>query len=263
MFARACSQNVLAKGLKQYRNEVKLIFNTYFLKSCIYMIMGSIFPGIIQKRNKILRKGSMYTEMLNNKLSDPEFLLKKEWIIQQIKFKLKLIDFELSKQHRRSMIQKVEHRIKDAESIARKLVKKGYKITFENAYQKLNDIIGIRVVCLYRDDIYNIAGLLKQQKDMILIKEKDYIKNPKKSGYQSLHLIFDVPLTYKDTVEMQRVEIQIRTVAMDFWAGVDNHICYKKNPAKMKTAELALKNYSTEISRMDKQMLELRKNAES
>ena len=97
------------------------------------MIMGSIFPGIKQKRNKILRKGSMYTEMLNNKLSDPEFLLKKEWIIQQIKFKLKLIDFELSKQHRRSMIQKVEHRIKDAESIARKLVKKGYKITFENA----------------------------------------------------------------------------------------------------------------------------------
>ncbi len=226
------------------------------------MIMGSIFSETRQDQNNLLRKESMYTETLNHKLSDPEFLLKKEWVIRQIQFKLRLIDLELSAQHKRTMIQKIEHRIKDAESIARKLMKKGYKITFENAYQKLNDIIGVRVVCLYRDDLYNIADLLKQQKDFTLIKEKDYIKNPKKSGYQSLHLIFDVPLTYKDTVEQQRVEIQIRTVAMDFWAGVDNQICYKKNPAKMKTAERALKNYSTEISRMDKQMLELRRNAE-
>lgn len=204
----------------------------------------------------------MNTEPLNHKLSDPEFLLKKDWIIHQIEFKLKMIELELSARHHRTMIQKVEHRIKDAGSIARKLIKKGYQITFENADKKLNDIIGVRVVCLYRDDVYNIADLLKQQKDFTLIKEKDYIKSPKKSGYQSLHLIFDVPLIYKDTTEQQRVEIQIRTVAMDFWAGVDNQICYKKNPAKMKTAELALKNYSTEISRMDKQMLELRKNAE-
>ena len=204
----------------------------------------------------------MNTELLNHKLSDPEFLLKKDWIIRQIEFKLKMIDLELSTKHNRTIMQKVEHRIKDAASIARKLLKKGYKITFENADNKLNDIIGIRVVCLYRDDVYNIADLLKQQKDFILIKEKDYIKNPKKSGYQSLHLIFDVPLVYKDSKELQRVEIQLRTVAMDFWAGVDNQICYKKNPAKMKTAELALKNYSTEISRMDKEMLELRKNAE-
>ena len=103
---------------------------------------------------------------------------------------------------------------------------------------------------------------MKEQKDFTLIKEKDYIKTPKKSGYQSLHLIFEVPLIYKDMREAQRVEIQIRTVAMDFWAGVDNQICYKKDPAKLKTAELALKNYSSEISRIDKQMLELRKNVE-
>ena len=205
----------------------------------------------------------MYLERLNQKLSNPKFLLKKEWLIQNVEFKLKMIDLELSEKYQRTVMQKVEHRIKKPESIARKLVKKGYKVSFENASAKLNDIVGIRVVCLYSDDVYKIAELMKKQKDFTLIKEKDYIKNPKKSGYQSLHLIFDVPLTYKDTVEMQRVEIQIRTVAMDFWAGVDNHICYKKNPAKMKTAELALKNYSTEISRMDKQMLELRKNAES
>ncbi len=204
----------------------------------------------------------MYEDVLKQKLSDPEFLLKKYWIVQHIEFKLQMIELELSAKHNRTMIQKVEHRIKNAESIARKLVKKGFKITFENADKMLNDIIGIRVVCLYRDDIYRIADLLKQQKDFTLIKEKDYITNPKKSGYQSLHLIFDIPLVYKEAEELQRVEIQLRTVAMDFWAGVDNQICYKKNPAKMKTAELALKNYSTEISKMDKQMLELRRNAE-
>ena len=99
--------------------------------------------------------------------------------------------------------------------------------------------------------------------DFHLIKEKDYIKYPKKSGYQSLHLIFDVPLIYKETEEFQRVEIQIRTVAMDFWAGVDNQICYKKSPEKMKKAETELKNYSNVISTMDRQMLELRKKVES
>lgn len=204
----------------------------------------------------------MYADILKQKLSDPEFLLKKYWIVQYVELKLKMIGLELSLQHNRTMIQKIEHRIKNAESIARKLVKKGYNITFENADKNLNDILGIRVVCLYRDDIYRIADLLKQQKDFTLIKEKDYITNPKKSGYQSLHLIFDIPLIYKETEELHRVEIQLRTAAMDFWAGVDNQICYKKNPSKMKTAELALKNYSTEISKMDKQMLELRRNTE-
>ena len=104
--------------------------------------------------------------------------------------------------------------------------------------------------------------MLRQQEDIILVKEKDYIKNPKKSGYQSLHLIMDIPLTYKEIKEPQRVEIQIRTVAMDFWAGVDNQICYKKSPREMKKAEEELKNYSDVISKIDQQMMELRKKVE-
>lgn len=199
---------------------------------------------------------------INDALSEPEFLLKKNWAIQYVSFKLKMIDFKLSSAYNRTVMQKVEHRIKKADSIARKLVKKGYKPTFENAVSKLNDIIGIRVVCLYSDDVYTIAGILKQQKDFLLIKEKDYIKTPKKSGYQSLHLIMDIPLIYNKDTEYQRVEIQIRTVAMDFWAGVDNHICYKKNPEEIRKAEADLKNYSAVISKMDEQMLELRKKVE-
>ena len=204
----------------------------------------------------------MYLERLNQKLSNPKFLLKKEWLIQNVEFKLKMIDLELSEKYQRTVMQKVEHRIKKPESIARKLVKKGYKVSFENASAKLNDIVGIRVVCLYSDDVYKIAELMKKQKDFTLIKGKDYIKNPKKSGYQSLHLIMDVPLTYQTTTECQRVELQIRTVAMDFWAGVDNHICYKKKPEEMRKAEEDLKNYSAVISKIDEQMLELRKKVE-
>ncbi len=200
----------------------------------------------------------MYLERLNQKLSNPKFLLKKEWLIQNVEFKLKMIDLELSEKYQRTVMQKVEHRIKKPESIARKLVKKGYKVSSA----KLNDIVGIRVVCLYSDDVYKIAELMKKQKDFTLIKEKDYIKNPKKSGYQSLHLIMDVPLTYQTTTECQRVELQIRTVAMDFWAGVDNHICYKKKPEEMRKAEEDLKNYSAVISKIDEQMLELRKKVE-
>lgn len=205
----------------------------------------------------------MDTELLSRKLTDPVFLLKKDWMIQNIEFKLKMIDLELSSKYKRTIMQKIDHRVKKPDSIARKLIKKGYKVTYENAAGKLNDIIGLRVVCLYSDDVYKIAELLKQQMDFHLIKEKDYIKYPKKSGYQSLHLIFDVPLIYKETEELQRVEIQIRTVAMDFWAGVDNQICYKKSPEKMKKAETELKNYSNVISTMDRQMLELRKKVES
>lgn len=204
----------------------------------------------------------MEINTLKCELEDKEFLLKKNWVISYLEWKLKFIDMELSTKYNRVITQKVESRIKSAESIARKLQKKGCEVTFEKAVEKCNDIVGIRVVCLYSDDVYKIAELLKQQKDFELIKEKDYIKSPKKSGYQSLHLIVEVPFTYKKAVEKQRVEIQIRTVAMDFWAGVDNQICYKKAAEEIRRAEGELKQYSDVIAQIDKQMLELRKKVE-
>lgn len=214
------------------------------------------------KTKKKIGKDRVNIDDLNQGLSAPDFLRKKNWTIQNIRFRLEMIDLELSTKYKRMVMQKIEHRIKTPESIAKKLLKKGHEVSFENAVTKLNDIVGIRVVCLYRDDVYKISELLKQQKDFLLIKEKDYIKTPKKSGYQSIHLIMDVPLVYKDITELQRVEIQIRTVAMDFWAAMDNQICYKKSPEDVKKAEEELKKYSHVISEMDKQVLELRKTVE-
>lgn len=215
-----------------------------------------------QKNKQGKRKERREISTLNQGLSNPSYQLKWDWAVKCVEFKLRMIDLELSAEYKRTVMQKVEHRIKKEESIERKLIKKGYEVTFENALDKLNDIVGIRVVCLYSDDVYKIAELLKQQKDFYLIKEKDYIKNPKKSGYQSFHLIIEVPVTYKEVTERQRVEIQIRTVAMDFWAGVDNQICYKKSQEEVKKAEEELKSYSNVIRKMDKQMLELRRKVE-
>ena len=123
-----------------------------------------------KKFNRNRNKEKVSLEALNYNLSNQKFLLKKEWLIQNVEFKLKMIDLELSELYNRTVMQKVEHRIKKADSIARKLVKKGYKVSFENAAVRLNDIVGIRVVCLYSDDVYKIAELLKKQKDFTLIK---------------------------------------------------------------------------------------------
>lgn len=215
-----------------------------------------------KKEHHIHGKERKQIELLKKELSDPEFLLKKNWIISYIRFKLQMIDMELSPVYHRSMIAKVESRIKTAESIRKKLIKKGYPITFENAISKLNDITGVRIVCLYCDDIFTIADYFKKQKDIHIIKEKDYIKNPKKSGYQSLHLIVEVPIIYMDQTEYQKAEIQIRSVAMDFWASVDNQMCYKKSLEEIGKAEEELKDYSDIISKIDRQMLELRKKVE-
>ncbi len=148
----------------------------------------------ILKKKFFRRKEQAEIQSLNQKLTEPAFLIKKDWVIATVKYKLKLIDLNLSDTYNRKIMQKVEYRVKKADSIARKLIKKGYPVTYENAKNKLNDIIGIRVVCLYSDDVYKISDRLKLQKDFTLIKEKDYIKAPKKSGYQSLHFGYTVDM---------------------------------------------------------------------
>ena len=125
-----------------------------------------------------------------------------------------------------------------------------------------NDIAGIRVVCFFCDDIYRIADVIKKQKDFHIIKEKDYVKNPKKSGYQSIHVIAGVPVTYNDTVTEIRVEIQIRSFAMDYWAELDTQMCYKKDAGQIANVERETRGYSDVIAKVDNKMLELRRQIE-
>ena len=217
--------------------------------------------------NKDATKEKNVQEALNSKraqklkadLLEADNILRNEYAINLLLFKLKMINIELEKKYTRAVIRNIDSRIKSSESIIKKLQRKGYDISYAVAEEKLNDIAGIRAVCFFVDDVYEIAELLKQQKDIKLIKEKDYIKEPKKNGYQSLHLIMQVPFFSGETCIYQKIEVQLRTAIMDSWAELDNQLCYKKEFLNTENAEEELKAYSQLVVKMDKQMLRLRK----
>lgn len=147
--------------------------------------------------------------------------------IREINARLETLDHEFSFRHRHNPIHHIESRIKSLPSIVKKLRDMGSPVTIDSAKKILHDIAGVRVVCRYVDDIYEIARLLLAQDDISLILEKNYIKNPKPNGYRSLHIVVDVPVFMTQGKLYIPVEIQIRTVAMDFWATLEHGIRYK------------------------------------
>ena len=148
--------------------------------------------------------------------------------LREVRTKLEILDDEFQMRHSRNPIHHMESRIKSPQSIAQKLRRKNLPLTPESAMKNLRDIAGIRVVCAYLNDIYTIAGLLTRQDDIHLVQERDYILNPKPNGYRSLHLIVEVPVFFSEGKLMLPVEVQIRTIAMDFWASLEHQIRYKE-----------------------------------
>ncbi len=149
--------------------------------------------------------------------------------IKEIKTKLQILSEDLTVRYKRNPIEFIKTRVKKPQSIAEKLVRKGLEPTVENIQMNLYDVGGIRVVCSFIDDIYAVADMLTKQTDITLIEMKDYIKNPKPNGYRSLHLIVSVPVFLSDKSVDTIVEVQIRTIAMDFWASLDHQLKYKKD----------------------------------
>lgn len=196
-------------------------------------------------------------------MNDDNYMMKCRYAIGIMKTKLNVIGEQLSAQNGREVIKGITDRIKTPESICAKLKKKGYESSFKMAQDKLNDIIGIRVVCLFQDDLYRIAELIKKQQDITLIKEKDYIKTPKNNGYMSLHLIIDIPICFEDMQEIKRIEIQLRTAAMDFWSVLDYQLFYKKALKGADRVAKELKEYAELIAGVDKKMLRLRNEIEN
>ncbi|MDO4621988.1 MAG: (p)ppGpp synthetase [Eubacteriales bacterium] len=150
-------------------------------------------------------------------------------------------------------IHTLQARIKSKDSIERKLaVKKNVEETAENARDYLLDIAGIRVICYFEDDIYNLVDSLKRQSDIIILKERNYIKEPKVNGYRSFHLILGIPVYYTDAMEYFPVEVQFRTLSMDFWASMEHHVLYKKENDNRENIAAELKIYADELSEMEK-----------
>lgn len=147
--------------------------------------------------------------------------------LKQIETKLEILNNEFQHVHRYNPIEHIKSRIKTSESIVKKLKRHGYESTIQNMVQYVNDIAGIRVICSFTSDIYRIAEMIRNQSDIRVIAVKDYIINPKPSGYKSYHMLVTVPVYLSDRIVDTKVEIQIRTVAMDFWASLEHKIHYK------------------------------------
>lgn len=180
--------------------------------------------------------------------------------IKEVKTKLQVLNDEFSMTKNRNPIEFVKTRIKQPDSIATKLKKKGYPITVESVRKHLNDVAGVRVICSFIDDIYKVADMLSAQDDVVLIKTKDYIKKPKMNGYRSLHLIVEVPVFFSDHKENMRVEIQIRTIAMDFWASLEHQVKYKKDIKDAENIVYELRACADVINRTDFHMQAIRDN---
>lgn len=162
-------------------------------------------------------------------------------------------------EHNYNPIEHVKSRIKSKESIITKLNNKKLDITIENVTNKIKDIVGIRLVCSFLTDIYDIVSLISNIQDINIVEKKDYIINPKESGYTSYHIIVLVPIEYKGKKEFVNAEIQIRTVAQDFWASLNHKIQYKYEENIPKNIKEEMYEYSLIINQLDKKMVNLNK----
>lgn len=183
--------------------------------------------------------------------------------IKEIQTKFEILSMEFNVKHKRNPINSITSRLKGTESIIQKLLKKNLQVSLESIEKHIHDMAGIRIICSYIDDIYLIADALLKQDDIKLIDKKDYIKNPKSNGYRSLHLIVQVPVFLSNVKKELKVEVQIRTIAMDFWANLEHQIKYKKQIANQETIVEELLECANIINKTDEKMLELRKQIES
>ena len=149
--------------------------------------------------------------------------------IREVQTKAEVLNDEMSVRYHRNPISSISSRVKSPESIAQKLYKKGLPFTVEAIMTNLTDVAGVRIICEFVDDIYSIAAMIAMQDDLKLIKVKDYIKYPKPNGYRSYHMIVEIPVFFSKGKTPMCVEIQIRTMAMDFWASLDHELKYKKD----------------------------------
>lgn len=177
--------------------------------------------------------------------------------LRQIQTKLEILNEEFQYVHRYNPIEHIKARIKSPESIVKKLKRYGYDSTIQNMVEYINDIAGIRIICSFTSDIYRIADLLAQQKDISVVSVKDYITYPKASGYKSYHMLVTVPVYLTDKIVDTKVEIQIRTVAMDFWASLEHKMHYKFEGDAPQHIRQELVECSKLASDLDDRMLRL------
>ncbi len=189
-------------------------------------------------------------------------MMEYECAMLEVKTKLDVLNTELSVQNSRNPIESIKCRIKEPDSIMNKMKRLEVPFTVKNIEETLNDIAGLRVICSFPDDIYTLVDYLVKQDDIRLIQKKDYIKNPKPNGYRSLHLILEVPIFLTKEKKMMRVEVQFRTIAMDFWASLEHKLKYKKDIENAEVISQDLYFCAELISQLDGRMQQIRMRLE-
>ena len=182
-----------------------------------------------------------------------------ESAIREVKTKLEILDSEFRTKFSYNPIHHIEDRLKSPQSIMEKLRRKGVPFNVDAARTNLNDIAGVRVICNYIEDIYTVADLLTAQDDVKLVSRKDYIKDPKPNGYRSLHLVIETPVYLSDKKEQVHVEVQIRTIAMDFWASLEHELKYKTDTEVSADLAAQLKECAETIAATDVKMQQIYK----
>ena len=219
----------------------------------IEVLIGSRTQGSAAEAQRLFENYREYAEM--------EHLYNAA--IRQLTIKFEILNDEFKVKYERSPIHHIESRVKTAASIVNKLLSRGAEVTPASARENINDIAGVRVVCCYIDDVYSVADMLLRQSDIRLLREQDYIREPNYNGYRSLHLDIELPIYLSEKTEMVKAEVQLRTVAMDFWASLEHDLRYKSDkeiPAGLGSQMLSCAN---EIAAIDRQMQEIYKQIQA
>ena len=201
---------------------------------------------------------------MNDQMKEFQILMMKyDCALSAVRTKLDVLNKELSLINNRNPFESIKMRIKTPISIYKKLSNKRLDFTIQNINENLSDIAGIRVICSFVDDIYMLAKCLADQDDITVLQRKDYIENPKKSGYRSLHLIIEIPIFLTQEKEYMKVEVQFRTIAMDFWASLEHKMKYKKNIENQEVISDDLKFSADLINQLDLRMQQIREKIDA
>ena len=192
-----------------------------------------------------------------------ELMMQYRCALMEVETKLNVLNAEFTMKNNRNPFESIKSRIKTPKSILEKLQRKGFEISVKGIEENLADVAGIRVICSFPDDIYATAKMLTDQDDIRVIQVKDYIINPKPNGYRSLHLILEVPIFLSNEKKNMKVEVQFRTIAMDFWASLENKLKYKKNIENAEEISKELQRCAEASSQLDLRMQALRDRIEA
>ena len=214
---------------------------------------------IEQRKERFVKNNLMSDEFLDfvNKNMKPieKQMSYYQCAIMEVETKFKVLNEQYSLEYDRNPIEDIKSRVKSMESLIKKIRKKDIPLTLSSIEENIHDIAGVRVICSFPDDIYMLADCLLSQDDITLLEKKDYIKNPKESGYKSYHMLVSVPIFLSDSVVDTKVEIQIRTIAMDFWASLEHKIYYKFEGQAPEYISRELKECADMVSALDDKML--------